>query len=173
MRTQLAAFFLLGLIAIPCVGQTFTVSPVTNCPDDSHGIQFTLTAGTHYLQWVSGAYSPTPYDYDCTGFCAYWAAWVFVHIGATGETLRIGAPFNVWPSLYDKYYPTYEVAEATAIGTYSFELASNSTVSFYLLDDYYYAPPTCTDNRGLVTLALDQPTPTKPLAWGAIKALYR
>lgn len=169
MKTLLTAFFFLVLIAVPCVAQTFTVSPVTNCPDSPQGVQFALTAGTHYLQWVSGAWSPTPYDYDCTDFCAYWAAWVFVYIASTGETLRLGAPYSIWT--YYKYYPTYEVAEAAAVGTYSFELASNSVVSFYLLDDY--PASTCEDNRGAVTLALLEPNPTGPTTWGAVKALYR
>lgn len=148
--------------AAPAQAQSFVLNGVTHCggnlTNPEVGVHFNLPAGTHNVQWVSGAYSLWSSNGENGGNT--WIAVARAYVYATGETITFGST--------DGFQPTSSAAEAGALGTYPITLTTASQVSFYLSDG-----GGCGDNRGNITLQLESPVPTVPATWGAIKGLYR
>jgi hypothetical protein len=161
MRT-LALVLLILSAAVPCFAQTFTISPVSNCPDLPDGFSLGLGPGTYNIEYVSGAWSPISDDALYGGYA--WASHIRIYIYATGQSGYIGTPYTL--------YQSPQLAEAAAKGIYILIIPTNTIVSFWL-PEVVNNFNDCSDNRGSVTLRFIAPLAVRPTTWGAVKALYQ
>jgi hypothetical protein len=146
MRTLLLVTIVCLLSIAPCAAATFTLDPTSQCTGIGEAHNVALTAGTHYVDWLSGSWSPVANDADYGGYA--WTAHVKVYLYATDETLTIGDVSQ------PGYYTSAELAEAAALGLYPIYVSTNTVAAFYIEDI-----GGCENNRGAVTLGIDQLTP--------------
>ena len=150
------------LLAAPAFAQTFTLSPVTNCPGLGYGVHYGLTGPyTYHIEYVSGAYSPFPDDSYQLVYTWYSLVHYYIYANGTYGTLGSGSLFQ-----------TAAEAEAAAQGVYAISVPSGGTVEFYI-EELAPSADVCADNRGSITLRFVSPVKTEASTWGKIKALYR
>jgi len=150
MRTLLlvAVVVLLLSIAVPCVAQTFTLDPVTNCPGLGYSVNIGLTGPfTYHIQYVSGAWSPVPDDSYYGGFT--WSGKISWYQYGSGQYGSFGPT---------TYYTSAADAEAASQNVYTLVVPNSGAVSFYL-EELGPTAAVCNDNRGSVTLKFVFPTP--------------
>lgn len=118
----------------------FVVDGRTDCAATPPGSGPTLfiEAGTHTLEYLSGAWSLWSSNGANGGLT--WVTPIRAYIHATGETI---------PMFGTGVHPSFAVAQAAAVGqTHELDVLVDSNVSFLVTDG------ACSDNRGAVTLSL-------------------
>lgn len=145
-------------MAIPVAAQdVFNVSGSGNCGGPGAGVTRALAAGTHYVT-LSGAMSNWSSNGNNGGNT--WITRIRVRDLSTGTDYTFAS---------GGWQPTPVAAAASVAGmVFEFPLATAATVSFFFPDT------PCGDNRGTVTVSLDDPVvPVASAHWGTIKSSYR
>ncbi len=156
---KLVIVCLILAVALPAFAQdSFVVHSVNNCSGSGVGVVRTLSAGDHALT-LTGAMSN--WNYDAANGGLSWLTWVVMTNLTTGEQTSFSAPGG--------RQATATAAQAMAAGVvFPFTLAEDATMSFHFLDT------PCGDNRGSVTVHLDDPAvASEGASWGMVKVRYR